>query len=171
MHRQGQGEGFGGHALQEYRPNCLIQVSPRNALTGSIPLGNASALTQVIWDDTLSSALVIAHRHPLAASAIPHANAPVTDDSRNTLLPTGTLVRVALKNTVSSAHSKSGDKFSFTINISLEGSPTDVVFAGTFDGTTMKGSISVQGLDIVFTGSKPGRTMSGQSTTQQGEAQ
>jgi imidazolonepropionase-like amidohydrolase len=65
----------------------------------------------------------------------------------------------------------SADKFSFTINISLEGSPTDVIFTGTFDGTTMKGSISVQGLDIDFTGSKPGRTMSGQSTTQQGEAQ
>src|ERR1700730_10371567 len=65
----------------------------------------------------------------------------------------------------------SADKFSFTINISLEGSPTDVIFTGTFDGTTMKGSISVQGLDIDFTGSKPGRTISGLSTTQQGEAQ
>jgi hypothetical protein len=64
----------------------------------------------------------------------------------------------------------SADKFSFTLNISLEGSPTDVVFAGTFDGTTMKGSISVQGLDIDFTATKPGRS-TGQSTTQQGEAQ
>lgn len=52
---------------------------------------------------------------PLAASAIPHANAPVTDQSRNTLLPTGTLVRIALKSTVSSAHSKKGDKFAFSI--------------------------------------------------------
>jgi imidazolonepropionase-like amidohydrolase len=65
----------------------------------------------------------------------------------------------------------SADKFSFTINISLEGSPTDVVFTGTFDGTTMKGSISVQGLDIDFTAAKPGRSVNGQSTTQQGEAQ
>ena len=63
------------------------------------------------------------------------------------------------------------DKFSFTINISLEGSPTDVIFTGTFDGTTMKGSISVQGLDIDFTGTKPGHTTASQSTTQQGEAQ
>jgi imidazolonepropionase-like amidohydrolase len=50
----------------------------------------------------------------------------------------------------------SADKFSFTINISIEGSPADVLFTGTFDGTAMKGSISVQGLDIEFTGTKPG---------------
>jgi hypothetical protein len=50
----------------------------------------------------------------------------------------------------------SADKFSFTINIPIEGSPADVLFTGTFDGTTMKGSISVQGLDIEFTGTKPG---------------
>jgi imidazolonepropionase-like amidohydrolase len=50
----------------------------------------------------------------------------------------------------------SADKFSFTINIPIEGSPTDVIFTGTFDGTSMKGSISVQGLDIDFTGTKPG---------------
>jgi hypothetical protein len=62
-----------------------------------------------------AAVLALCASYPLAAWAIPHANAPVTDDSRNTLLPTGTLVRVALKNTVSSAHSKSGDKFSFTI--------------------------------------------------------
>src|SRR6266446_4843560 len=50
----------------------------------------------------------------------------------------------------------SADKFSFTINIPIEGSPTDVVFNGTFDGTSIKGSISVQGLEIDFTGTKPG---------------
>jgi len=50
----------------------------------------------------------------------------------------------------------SADKFSFTINIPIEGSPADVLFTGTFDGTIMKGSISVQGLDIEFTGTKPG---------------
>src|SRR2546429_297932 len=36
------------------------------------------------------------------------------------------------------------DKFSFTINIPLEGSTADVIFAGTFDGTSLKGSISVR---------------------------
>jgi len=50
----------------------------------------------------------------------------------------------------------SGDKFSFTINISIEGSPTDAVFNGTFDGTSIKGVISVLGIDIDFTGTKPG---------------
>jgi len=66
----------------------------------------------------------------------------------------------------------SADKFSFTLNISIEGSPTDVIFTGTFDGTTMKGSIGVQSLDIDFTAIKPGRSNSaGRSTTQQGEAQ
>jgi len=52
----------------------------------------------------------------------------------------------------------SADKFSFTINISIEGSPSDVVFSGTFDGTTMKGTISVQGIVIDFTGTKPGKS-------------
>ena len=50
----------------------------------------------------------------------------------------------------------SADKFSFTINIPIEGSPSDVLFTGTFDGTSVKGSISVQGLDIEFTGTRPG---------------
>jgi len=49
----------------------------------------------------------------------------------------------------------SEDKFSFTINIPLEGSTADVIFAGTFDGTSLKGSISVRGLALEFTGVKP----------------
>jgi hypothetical protein len=49
----------------------------------------------------------------------------------------------------------SGDKFSFTINIPLEQGPTDVVFSGVFDGTSLKGSISVMGYNIDFTGVKP----------------
>ncbi len=47
------------------------------------------------------------------------------------------------------------DKFSFTINIPLEGSTADVIFAGTFDGTSLKGNISVRGLSLEFTGVKP----------------
>jgi hypothetical protein len=47
------------------------------------------------------------------------------------------------------------DKFSFTINIPIEGSPADVTFSGTFDGTSLKGSISGQGFSIDFTGVKP----------------
>ncbi len=37
----------------------------------------------------------------------------------------------------------SADKFSFTINIVLEDGPADAVFTGTFDGTSMKGNISM----------------------------
>jgi imidazolonepropionase-like amidohydrolase len=47
------------------------------------------------------------------------------------------------------------DKFSFTINIPIEGNPTDVVFTGTFDGSTLKGNIDVLGFSIEFTGVKP----------------
>jgi hypothetical protein len=65
----------------------------------------------------------------------------------------------------------SGDKFSFTINISIDGSPTDVVFNGTFDGTSIKGVISVLGFDIDFTGTKPGSRSiaASQSINSQGE--
>jgi hypothetical protein len=54
----------------------------------------------------------------------------------------------------------SGDKFSFTINIPLEQGPTDVVFSGVFDGTSLKGSISVMGYNIDFTGVKPTEKLS-----------
>jgi hypothetical protein len=47
------------------------------------------------------------------------------------------------------------DKFSFTINIPIEGNPTDVVFTGTFDGSTLKGNIDVMGFSIEFKGIKP----------------
>jgi imidazolonepropionase-like amidohydrolase len=47
------------------------------------------------------------------------------------------------------------DKFSFTINFPIGGSPADVTFSGTFDGTSLKGSISVQGFSLEFTGVKP----------------
>jgi imidazolonepropionase-like amidohydrolase len=55
----------------------------------------------------------------------------------------------------------SGDKFSFTINIPLEQGPSDVIFTGTFDGTSLKGSISVLGFTIDFTGVKPGAAVLG----------
>jgi len=61
----------------------------------------------------------------------------------------------------------SNDKFSFTINISIEGSSGDVVFTGTFEGTSMKGSIQAMGYNLEFTGSKPTRM----ATVQAGSAQ
>ena len=49
----------------------------------------------------------------------------------------------------------SGDKFTFMISLPINGSPTDVTFTGTFDGKTMKGSISAMGYTFEFTGTKP----------------
>ncbi len=51
----------------------------------------------------------------------------------------------------------SGDKFSFSINISIEGNSGDVIFTGTFEGTSMKGSIQAMGHNLEFTGTKPMR--------------
>jgi imidazolonepropionase-like amidohydrolase len=48
----------------------------------------------------------------------------------------------------------SADKFSFTINIPIQDAPADVIFTGTFDATSLKGSIAVQGFSIDFTGAK-----------------
>src|SRR5580704_3843481 len=47
------------------------------------------------------------------------------------------------------------DKFKFTINIPIEGNPSDVVFSGTLDGSSVKGTIDVLGYSIEFTGTKP----------------
>jgi imidazolonepropionase-like amidohydrolase len=57
----------------------------------------------------------------------------------------------------------SGEKFSFTINISIEGSSGDVVFTGTFEGTSMKGSIQAMGYNFEFTGTKPARMAAAQA--------
>ena len=61
----------------------------------------------------------------------------------------------------------SADKFSFTINIPLEGSPADVTFSGTFETNSLKGSISVLSYSIDFTGSKPGAFSSATNATSQ----
>jgi imidazolonepropionase-like amidohydrolase len=61
----------------------------------------------------------------------------------------------------------SADKFSFTLNIPLEQGPSDVIFSGTFDGTSLKGTISVLGISIDFTGVKPG-AVSSPTLTQRG---
>ena len=55
----------------------------------------------------------------------------------------------------------SADKFSFIINIVLDQGATDVTFSGTFDGTSLKGSIGVAGMSLDFSGVKPGNAGSG----------
>jgi imidazolonepropionase-like amidohydrolase len=54
----------------------------------------------------------------------------------------------------------SAEKFDFTISLPINGTPTDATFTGTFEGKTMKGSISVLGYNIEFTGTKPGQSQS-----------
>jgi imidazolonepropionase-like amidohydrolase len=49
----------------------------------------------------------------------------------------------------------SGDHFTFVININIEQHFADVTFSGTYDGTSLKGNISVEGYSIDFTGTKP----------------
>jgi len=56
---------------------------------------------------------------------------------------------------------RSEEKFSFTINLPIEGNPADVRFTGTFEGNSMKGSISVLGYTFEFTGTKPGAAAGG----------
>ena len=58
----------------------------------------------------------------------------------------------------------SADKFSFSINIPIEGNPLDVTFSGTFDATFMKGLVSVTGFSTDFTGTKPGAHSSASAT-------
>lgn len=47
--------------------------------------------------------------------AIPHATAPVTEQDRDSLIGAGTLVKIEMLQTVSSAHSKAGDVFRFRV--------------------------------------------------------
>lgn len=49
----------------------------------------------------------------------------------------------------------SGDKFSFTINVQIEGNAGDVLFTGTFEGNSMKGTIQAMGYAFSFTATKP----------------
>lgn len=49
----------------------------------------------------------------------------------------------------------SGDHFNFVINLNIEQHFADVTFTGTYDGTSLKGNISVEGYSIDFTGAKP----------------
>jgi len=49
----------------------------------------------------------------------------------------------------------SGNKFSFTVSLRIEGSPLDVTFSGTLEGEQMKGTASGGGVSADFTGVHP----------------
>src|SRR5271155_1630684 len=63
----------------------------------------------------------------------------------------------------------SAEKFSFTINIPIEGNPADVPFSGTFENAALKGTLSVSGLGFStdFTGSKPSASDAVQQNAQE----
>ncbi|HEY5093952.1 MAG TPA: hypothetical protein VII69_02420 [Candidatus Eremiobacteraceae bacterium] len=71
---------------------------------------------------------------PLAAApalAIPHATTPLTEQTKNSLLQSGTLIRISLDQTLSSAHNKVGDKFGFTVVDDVKVGDRVVIPAGT----------------------------------------
>jgi hypothetical protein len=72
---------------------------------------------------------------------------------------TGTLTSKRGTATILSGY-LSADKFNFVINISIGPSFADVSFNGTFDGTTIKGTINVQDYSIDFTGVRPANNSS-----------
>jgi hypothetical protein len=63
----------------------------------------------------------------------------------------------------------SGNQFSFTLSLSLEGNPTDVVFSGTLEGEQMKGTASGGGMSVDFTGSRPSSAATAANTYQEVE--
>ena len=63
----------------------------------------------------------------------------------------------------------SGNQFSFTLSLTLEGSPTDVTFSGTLEGEQMKGTASGGGMSVDFTGTRAGGTAPAGSAGQEVE--
>ena len=63
----------------------------------------------------------------------------------------------------------SGNQFSFTLSLTLAGSPTEVIFSGTVEGEQMKGTASGGGMSVDFTGSRPGSAASAANSPQEVE--
>jgi hypothetical protein len=68
----------------------------------------------------------------------------------------GTVTNVRGTATIISGY-LSAEKFSFTINLPIQGNAADVTFSGTFENGALKGTLSVSGLGFStdFTGTKP----------------
>ncbi|HLW37770.1 MAG TPA: hypothetical protein VKR99_05025 [Candidatus Eremiobacteraceae bacterium] len=67
----------------------------------------------------------------LPSFAITHADAPLTEQDRNMLIGAGTLVKIEMLQTVSSAHSKVGDKFAFKVSANVMAGDRVGIPAGT----------------------------------------
>jgi hypothetical protein len=68
---------------------------------------------------------------PVPAAAIAHATAPINDETRDSLIASGTLVHVALLQTISSAHCKKGDSFGFHVLDNVMAGSRVAIPAGT----------------------------------------
>ena len=79
----------------------------------------------------LGALIALAAFAAVPALAIPHATAPITEQTKDSLLQSGTLIRISLDQTVSSAHNKAGDKFAYTVVDDLKVGDRVVVPAGT----------------------------------------
>ena len=65
------------------------------------------------------------------AGAIEHATTPIDDETRDTLVAAGTLIRVAMVQTVSSAHCQKGQAFSFKVLDDVKAGSRVAIPAGT----------------------------------------
>ncbi|HXW51468.1 MAG TPA: hypothetical protein VEJ41_05710 [Candidatus Acidoferrales bacterium] len=65
------------------------------------------------------------------AAAIEHATTPIDDETRNTLIPTGTLIRVTMLQTVTSAHCSKGQTFNFKVLDDVKAGDRVAIPAGT----------------------------------------
>jgi hypothetical protein len=61
----------------------------------------------------------------------------------------------------------SGFQFSFTLSLTVGGSPIDVIFSGTLEGEQMKGTASGGGMSVDFTGSPASSTAAAANTDQE----
>ncbi|SRR5579872_4629805 len=76
---------------------------------------------------TLACALCLAGR----AGAIEHATTPIDDETRDSLVAAGTLVHVAMLQTVSSAHCHKGETFNFKVLDDVKAGSRLAIPAGT----------------------------------------
>ncbi|MBV8366623.1 MAG: hypothetical protein JO194_08970 [Candidatus Eremiobacteraeota bacterium] len=79
---------------------------------------------------TILAALILACI-PATALAIPHATAPVDSQTKDSLIPEGTFIRIRMLTALSSASSHAGDPFSWVVSDDVKLNSRIVVAQGT----------------------------------------
>lgn len=85
--------------------------------------------TWLAWAVAGSLALALTGVEP--AYAIPRATTPLNDQTKETLIPSGALMRIAILQTISSSRNKKGDKFSYTVVDDVKAGSRVAIVAGT----------------------------------------